>query len=58
MNRRGLSFKLAVNHMADYTDSEMGRTRGYRSSGPRGGILYVAPSDPVPSLVNWRIRGE
>lgn len=61
MNRKNLSYKLKVNHMADLSDVEMKRMRGYRTSkdSPRGEMYYSKNRmEDIPDFYNWRIRGE
>ena len=61
MNRKNLSYKLKVNHMADYSDSEIKRMRGYRHTkdSPRGHV-YISKLkvETVPMDYNWRIKGD
>lgn len=66
-NRRGLSYSLAVNHLADLDDSEMAAMRGSRST-PRA----TKGQDPTaamkrndtaaaferPASVDWRKKGK
>ncbi|XP_005105873.1 digestive cysteine proteinase 1 [Aplysia californica] len=60
-NRAGLSYTLAVNHMADRTESEMKVMRGFRySHGPRGGKTFSMlqiPRNDVPDQWDWRLQG-
>ncbi len=61
MNRRNLGYKLAVNHMADYSPEEMKMMRGYRTdkTSPQGD-MYVPTMKlkDVPVSMNWWLRGE
>lgn len=58
MNRRNLTFKLKVNHMADHSDDERKRMRGYRhtKNSPKG-ELFVSKASDVPTYMNWWLRG-
>ena len=60
MNRRDLTYKLAVNHMADYSDDEMKMMRGYRhdKTSPRG-LVYMPQHriEDLPADVDWWLRG-
>jgi hypothetical protein len=58
VNRRNLSYKLAVNHMADYSDKEFRMLRGVikTKDSPRHNV-YVPSNKDVPSSWNWRLRG-
>lgn len=59
MNRRGLSYKLAVNHMADYSDTEFKMLRGYVRKTPRNqDKIYVSWVTDLPDSMNWWLRGE
>ena len=65
MNRKGLSYRLKVNHFADHSPSELRRLRGRRTSKPgdknrkNNGKPFVSKVKPqdVPSEMNWRLRG-
>jgi len=63
MNRRQLSYKLAVNHLAEHTPGELRHMRGRRTT-PRAqrdntGLINVTSSNNanVPEEMNWRLRG-
>lgn len=59
MNRRALTYKLRLNHLADLNDAELKRMRGYRYGGEREGEPYapkVSAAD-IPTSVNWRLFG-
>lgn len=62
MNRRGLSFWLGINHMADWTHEERTRLRG-RLHTPEGTTDQAttthvrSPGDLLPTDVDWRERG-
>ncbi|XP_023178232.1 digestive cysteine proteinase 1 [Drosophila hydei] len=61
-NRAKLTYKLAVNHLADKTEEEMRARRGYKSS---GGYNSGKPfpydvnkfKDEIPSQYDWRLFG-
>lgn len=57
-NRRGLSYSLKINHLADLSASERKVMRGYRHTkhSPRGD-MFVANGTGVPTYFNWRLRG-
>jgi len=60
-NRAGLTFTLAVNHLADKTQTEMKALRGYRyTAGDRGGqkfSLEQMPTTNIPDQMDWRLQG-
>ena len=59
MNRRALTYKLKLNHLADLDKAELKRMRGYRYGGVREGELYapkVSAAD-MPTSVNWWLYG-
>lgn len=61
MNRQNLPYKLKVNHMTDYSDSEIKRMRGYRhtTDSPRGELFVSAiKHSDIPTYYNWRLRGK
>lgn len=60
-NRAGLSYRLAVNHLADRTDIEMKALRGNRPSGEyNGGNAFpynnIKKSD-YPASLDWTVYG-
>lgn len=57
MNRRQLSFKLAVNHLADLSDSEIGRMRGYRYNPATSRDNLYTSTKQIPDEVNWWLAG-
>ena len=60
VNRKSLSYKLAVNHMADYSEKELHMMRGvYKNSNSPRGNLYIPFSsrEDVPSSCNWWLKG-
>lgn len=60
-NRQGLTFKLATNHLADWTDSEMSVMRGrLHSTEYNGGAPFKYSKyelNSVPSTLDWRLYG-
>ena len=61
VNRQNLSYKLKVNHMTDFSDSEFKMMRGYRRTqgSPRGELYTPSKSvRDVPEYFNWRLRGQ
>ena len=61
-NRQGLSYKLAVNHLADMSTSELKLKNGYRhTAGDHGAQVFNKSTvDPntVPESIDWRILGK
>ena len=62
-NRAGLSYRLAVNHLADLNDSEMKMMRGRRRSsmGYNGGLPFNKSAynmRDVPDQIDWRLYGS
>ena len=61
-NRAGLSFTLAVNHLADRTRQELKMMNGYRyKSGYNGGLPFeqdVYNMKNVPDTLDWRLYGN
>ena len=59
MNRRNLSFKLAVNHLADLTDAEMKMMRGYQYNPDtlRDNLYTYTSAKQIPDDVNWWLAG-
>lgn len=66
MNRKGLSYRLKVNHFADHSPSELRRLRGRKVNKKLGQkeikstakkfVSKMKPQD-IPSEMNWRLRG-
>ena len=60
-NRQGLTYTLAVNQMADMTNSEMATMRGrLRSKGYNGGAPFHYSNyelDSTPTSLDWRLYG-
>ena len=60
-NRRHLGFKLASNHLADLTASEMRFRRGrLHSAGYNGGLPFEYSADELrsaPTALDWRLHG-
>lgn len=61
-NRQGLTFSLAVNHLADRTEDELRLLRGaLRFNGSNGGLPFPAYTqrevDDLPESVDWRLYG-
>jgi C1A family cysteine protease len=61
INRKGLSYKLAINHFADRTEEEIKYLRGRRYSGEYNGGLPFDNSKfkvkDIPDSWDWRIQG-
>lgn len=61
-NRQGLSYRLAVNHLADMSKAELKMRNGYRHTpGDHGAQVFDKASvDPntVPDSIDWRILGN
>ncbi|XP_077991240.1 digestive cysteine proteinase 1-like [Glandiceps talaboti] len=59
-NRAGLTYKLAINHLADTTPQERKMMRGFRyTKGPRHGIPFDQNmrTDDIPDTIDWNILG-
>ncbi|BFY99921.1 hypothetical protein BsWGS_02961 [Bradybaena similaris] len=60
-NRSGLSYTLDVNHLADRTEKEMKKMRGYRyTHGDHGGQKFTLEAmkvQDVPDQWDWRLIG-
>ena len=60
-NRAGLSYRLAVNHLADLNDAEMRMMRGLmHSKGYNGGLPFNKAAHnmrDVPDQIDWRLYG-
>ena len=59
MNRQNLTYKLAVNHMADYSEVDFRVLRGVKKTrdSPRQDILLIS-SINLPQSWNWRLQGK
>lgn len=58
VNRQNLTFKVAVNHLADYSDKELRALRGvFKSSSSPRGQTYVPTLKDVPSSWDWWLQG-
>uniref|UniRef100_A0A1W7RAQ0 Digestive cysteine proteinase 1 n=1 Tax=Hadrurus spadix TaxID=141984 RepID=A0A1W7RAQ0_9SCOR len=60
MNRAGLSYNLAVNHFADFTEQEMWKIRGRLPSGEyNGGEAFHKEFYDlnIPDSLDWRLYG-
>jgi len=60
-NRAGLSYRLAVNHLADLSDDEFKVIRGLKhSAGYNGGLPFDKAAHnarDVPDHIDWRLYG-
>lgn len=62
-NRENIGFKLAVNHLADYSKAELKTMCGYRKMQPEkfnGGLPFPYGKNDfknLPSEIDWRIEG-
>ena len=60
-NRQGLSFSLAVNHMADKSSVELRALNGRRySAGYNGGLAFNKHKydrENIPDNMDWRLYG-
>ncbi|ESP01269.1 hypothetical protein LOTGIDRAFT_111926, partial [Lottia gigantea] len=59
-NRAGLSFNLAVNHLADRSNYELKAMNGYRySKGSHGGLAFDTTNmeTDIPENLDWRLMG-
>ena len=61
-NRAGLSYRLAINHLADLNDAEMKMMRGRKSSlGYNGGLPFDKTAHnirDIPDQIDWRLYGN
>jgi len=60
INRKNLSYRLAVNHLTDLSTNELKAMRGYRATkdSPRRETYTTSLSmDDVPTYFNWWLRG-
>ena len=65
MNRKNLSFKLKVNHLADHSPNELRKLRGRRTSvgynnKKNNGKPFkkTMKVEDIPPEMNWRLRGN
>ena len=65
MNRKNLSFKLKVNHLADHSPNELRKLRGRRTSvgynnQKNNGKPFkkTMKVEDIPAEMNWRLRGN
>lgn len=60
-NRAGMTFTLAVNHLAAHTSKEMKTMRGFHyTHGNKGGKVFSLielPKQDVPEQWDWRLQG-
>ncbi|XP_041358235.1 digestive cysteine proteinase 2-like isoform X2 [Gigantopelta aegis] len=59
-NRAGLTFTLAVNHLADRSEGEMRLMRGYTYTPNHGGLPFDMSKynlSDVPDQLDWRLYG-
>ena len=47
-----------MNHLADRSEDEMKKMRGYRNTGFNSKFLYKPSLGALPSDVNWWIKGK
>ncbi|XP_065828496.1 digestive cysteine proteinase 1-like [Oscarella lobularis] len=60
MNRQYLTYSLAINHLADLSDSEQKMMRGRRHTGPNNGQAFEmteAMIADLPPSMDWRLYG-
>ena len=61
MNRKGLPYKLKINHLADQTKEEIRKLRGRKTTvGKYNGGLPFKPKlnmKEVPDTLDWRLYG-
>ena len=61
-NRKGLTYKVKVNHLADQTPDELRKLRGKKKSDGKynGGKEFrpVLKPDEIPETMNWRLFGK
>ena len=61
MNRQYLTYSLAINHLADLSDSEQKMMRGRRHTGPNNGQAFEmteAMIADLPPSMDWRLYGK
>lgn len=59
MSGRKSTYTVALNHLADFSDAEMKRMRGYRNTGINSKFVYTSETslDDIPDYMNWWLRG-
>lgn len=61
-NRAGLTYRLAVNHLADKSSEELKLMRGFRyTPGNHGGLPFERSKynlKDVPANLDWRLYGK
>ena len=61
-NRKHVSFKVAVNHLADHSPKELAILRGRtHTDGYNGGLPFypdLATLKDVPDTLDWRLYGN
>lgn len=59
MSGRKSTYTVALNHLADFSDAEMKRMRGYRNTGIKSKFVYTSETslDDIPDYMNWWLRG-
>lgn len=62
INRAGLGYTVAINHLADMEDSEIALMRGrQRSKGYNGALPFDTSKvnlKEIPDYVDWRLYGK
>ena len=62
INRKGLTYKVDVNHLADQTQEELRKLRGRKKTDGKynGGMEFKSTMHPkeIPASMNWRLRGK
>jgi len=60
-NRKGLTYKVQVNHLADQTQEELRKLRGRKKTDGKynGGMEFKSTVHPkeIPASMNWRLYG-
>ena len=59
MGNKRSTFTVALNHLADLSDAEMKRMRGYKNTGINSELVYASSvsADDIPNYVNWWLKG-
>ena len=61
-NRKGLTYKVQVNHLADQTQEELRKLRGRKKTDGKynGGMEFKSTVHPkeIPASMNWRLYGK
>ncbi|XP_003387854.1 PREDICTED: digestive cysteine proteinase 1-like [Amphimedon queenslandica] len=59
MGNKRSSFTVELNHLADLSDAEMKRMRGYKNSGINSEFVYTSSvsANDIPDYVNWWLKG-